>query len=268
MLIDWFTVLAQIVNFLVLVWLLKRFLYKPVLAAIAAREKTIVDQLKNADKKEADAQKERETFQLKNDEFDLQRATLLSQAKDEAKSERQRLFDEARQAADALAVKRQESLENEARNLSRSISRQTRQEVFSIARKALADLASTSLEERMVEAFIRRLREMDSSAKEVLAGAIRTSSEPVSVRSTFDLPEVLRAEIKSALNEIFSAEISIRFETRPDMVSGVELGANGQKLAWSIDDYLGSMEKGVEALLKEQNKLEVKVGHNTETKNS
>ena len=34
MLIDWFTVAAQVVNFLVLMWLLKRFLYKPIVYAI------------------------------------------------------------------------------------------------------------------------------------------------------------------------------------------------------------------------------------------
>jgi len=38
MLIDWFTVVAQVINFLILVWLMKRFLYKPILNAIAARE--------------------------------------------------------------------------------------------------------------------------------------------------------------------------------------------------------------------------------------
>ena len=37
MLIDWFTVGAQALNFIILVWLLKRFLYKPILDAIDAR---------------------------------------------------------------------------------------------------------------------------------------------------------------------------------------------------------------------------------------
>jgi F-type H+-transporting ATPase subunit b len=80
MLIDWFTVFAQGVNFLVLIWLLKRFLYKPVLAAIAAREKSIIDQLKNAEQKKSAAQTERDAFQQKNEEFDRQRAALLAHA--------------------------------------------------------------------------------------------------------------------------------------------------------------------------------------------
>ena len=148
MLIDWFTVIAQVVNFLILVWLLKRFLYRPILDAIDAREKRIATELADADAKKAEAQKERDEFQHKNEEFDQQRAALLSKATDEAKAERQRLLDEARKAADALSAKRQETLRSEAHNLNQAISRRAQQEVFAIARKALTDLATTSLEER------------------------------------------------------------------------------------------------------------------------
>jgi len=48
-LFDWFTVLAQIANFLILMWLLKRFSYKPVLDTIDAREKRIADLLKETE---------------------------------------------------------------------------------------------------------------------------------------------------------------------------------------------------------------------------
>ena len=58
MLINWFTVVAQAVNFLILVWLLKRFLYSHVLHAIDEREKGIANQLAEAEAKKAEAQKE------------------------------------------------------------------------------------------------------------------------------------------------------------------------------------------------------------------
>ena len=178
MLIDWFTVGAQALNFIILVWLLKRFLYKPILNAVDAREKRIAAELADADAKKAEAQKERDEFQHKNEEFDQQRAALLSKATDEAKAERQRLLDDARKAADALSAKRQEALRSDADNLNQAIRRRTQQEVFAIARKALTDLATTSLEERMSEVFTRRLRAMDGKAKEGLAAALKTASEP------------------------------------------------------------------------------------------
>jgi F-type H+-transporting ATPase subunit b len=237
---------------------MKRFLYHPILYAIDAREKRIATELADADAKKAEAQKERDEFQHKNEEFDQQRAALLSQATDAAKAERLRLLDEARKAANALSAKRQETLRNDAHNLNQAISRRTQDEVFVIARKALTDLATTSLEERLGAVFTRRLRELDGKAREGLAAALKTASEPALVRSAFDLPAEQRATIQNALNETFSAEIHVRFETAPHLVSGIELITNGQKLAWSIADYLASLEKSVGELLKEQDKPEAK----------
>ena len=258
MIIDWFTIGAQVLNFLILVWLMKRFLYKPILHAIENREKRIATELANADKKKAEAQKESDEFKKKNEEFDQQRAALLSKATDETKVERQRLLTQARKAAAALSSKQQETLRNDEYNLHQAISRRTQQEVFAITRKALTDLATTSLEERLVEVFTRRLREMDGKEKAGLAEVLKTASDPAIVRSAFDLPEEQREAIKNTLNETFSAEINVRFETAPDLISGIELTTNGQKVAWSIADYLGSLEKGVDELLKERDKPEDK----------
>jgi F-type H+-transporting ATPase subunit b len=130
--------------------------------------------------------------------------------------------------------------------------------VFAIARKALTDLAATSLEERLVAVFTRRLQEMDRKTKEGLATALKTASEPAFLRSAFDLPPEQRAVIQNALNVAFSDEVRVRFETAPDLIGGIELSANGQKMAWSIADYLESLQKGVGELLKEKAGAEAK----------
>jgi len=257
-LIDWFTVAAQLINFLILVWLLKRFLYRPILDAIDAREERIAAELADADAKRTEARKERDEFQKKNEAFEQQRATLLSQATDEAKAERQRLLDEARQVADTLSAKRTQALNNDSRQLNQAIRRRTQAEVFAIARKALTDLATASLEERMIEVFMRRLRALDGQAKETFAKGLQSSSEPALVRSAFDLPAEQQAAVQAALNETFSVEIQVKFETAPDLVSGIELSTNGQELAWSIADYLAALEQGVAELLKMQAKTEPK----------
>jgi F-type H+-transporting ATPase subunit b len=258
MLIDWFTVGAQVVNFLILVWLLKHFLYRPILDAIDAREKKIAEALADADAQKADAQKERDTFRSKNEAFDSQRDGLLSKATEDAKVERLRLLDEARQAADALSAKRQETLKNEAHGLNQAISRRTRQEVFAIARKALTDLAATNLEERLADVFIRRLQEMDEPSKKDLGETLKSVSGPVRVRSAFDLPAAQRTAIQNALNVTFSSDIPVHFETTPDLISGIELAMNGYKVAWSIADYLTSLEKGVDELLAGKDKAGAK----------
>jgi len=266
MIIDWFTVGAQVLNFLILVWLLKRFLYKPILDAIDAREKRIAAEVADAEAKRAEAQRQRDEFQHKNEEFDQQRDDMLSKAKDEVKAERQRLLEEALQAAEALRAKRQDAMKREHQGLNDEITRRTREEVFAIARKTLMDLVGTDLEERLGEVFTRRLRELDGGAKESLATALKTSANPALVRSAFELPAEQRAAIQDALNETFSADIHVRFETAPEVISGIELTANGQKVAWSIADYLVSLEKGVGELLNKQAKSEPRQEIKTERK--
>lgn len=260
MFIDWFTVSAQVLNFLVLVWLLKRFLYKPILNAIDAREERIAKELTEAAAKMELAQKERTEFQHKNKAFNRQREDLLSKVLDEAKAERQRLFHETRQAAYALQTKQQESLNREQQSLNDAISLRTQEEVFAIAQKALTELAGMSLEARICEVFTSHLRELRGEKKESLVKALQTSAGPVLVRSAFNLPAEQRSALQQVLNDMLSTGIKLRFEIVPEVISGIELLANGQKVAWSIADYLGSLEKGVRELLQEHFKPQAKPG--------
>ena len=107
---------------------------------------------------------------------------------------------------------------------------------------------------------------MDGKAKAGLGEALKEAAEPALVRSAFDLPAEQRTAIQNALNETFSADIHLRFETAPDQVCGIELTTNGQKVAWSIADYLTSLEKGVGELLKQQEKPEPKAEPKTPVK--
>jgi F-type H+-transporting ATPase subunit b len=250
MLIDWFTVGAQIINFLVLVWLLKRFLYHPILDAIDAREQRIAAELADADATRTEARQERATFEHKNQAFDQQRASLLAQATDAAKAERRRLLDEARQAVDALRAKRQEALRQEADQINQALMRRTQQEVFAIARKTLTDLAGVSLEARLVAVFIERLGAMDGEAHAVFAEALKETTGPVRVRSAFELPVAQREAIQAALNDTFETEVPVQFESGPDLIGGIELTANGQRIGWSMADYLRSLEREVDELLR------------------
>ena len=252
MLIDWFTVAAQAVNFLILVWLMKRFLLKPVTNAIDAREKHIAAELAVADTKKTEAEKERVDFEAKNKDLVDQRAALLVKADADAKAERTRLFDEARKDADGLRAKQAAALQDEQKRLSAEITRMAAGQVVDIARKTLADLATVSLEERVGEVFTRRLRELGGAEKESLGAALKTCSEPAIVRSVFDLPAEQKGAIQNALNETFHAAVSIQFQTNPDAVCGIELTTNGQKLGWSIDAYLKALDEQVGNLLQAQ----------------
>jgi F-type H+-transporting ATPase subunit b len=155
----------------------------------------------------------------------------------------------ARQVATELAMKQTNDLRRQAKDVGQSVARQTVQEVFAIARKALVDLADASLDERMSAVFSRRLKAMDGESKAKLRQSLTTSGEPALVRSAFEVNPEQRASIQNAVNETFSADVHLRFEIAPELVNGIDLTSGGQRTGWNISSYLSSLEQEVNALL-------------------
>lgn len=249
MLIDWFTVGAQTLNFLILVWLMKRFLYQPVLDAIDAREKRIATELADAAQKQTQADEERETFQQKNAYFDQQREAMVHKATAEVDTQRQRMLAEARAAAEGMRDKWHATVESELQTLQQSIAQRSQDEIFAIARKVLAELADATLEDRMTEVFFQRLRQLDAPAKSELVKALKISSGPVQVRSAFALSPAQQTAMGQALDAATASHIAIEFETTPEVISGIELSANGWKVDWNIAGFLASLEHSLGAMI-------------------
>jgi F-type H+-transporting ATPase subunit b len=252
--INWFTVIAQILNFFVLVWLLKRFLYKPVLNAVAEREKKISSQLEEANATIIETEKERKNLNLKNETFENEKKALMELVISETATIRQQLLVKVRAEADSLKVKLQKAMDERQEYFANEILQKTKMEVFSIARKTLTDLASTSLEEQTVSAFIKRIKEMDSVAKTNFIEALRSKPDAseIWIRSTFDLPENKKMELENSIDEILGLKGLFNYQIQPELISGIELSANGFKLSWSILSYITSLENSISGTLKQE----------------
>ena len=248
MVIDWFTVGAQVLNFLLLVWLLKRYLYKPVLDAIDVREQHIAAELAAAQQQQTQAQTERDNLKQRQKDFDQQRDTQMEAVRVEATAERRRLLEEARQVADSQRAKQLGALESELQKLREGIALRSRAEVLAIAYKVLGDLASASLDQRMVEVFLLRLQRLDAADKLALAKALKPAAGTALVRSAFELLPEQRQTIVQALQAHVESDLQVRFETASALISGIELSANGWKLAWNIADYLGTLQQKTDDL--------------------
>jgi F-type H+-transporting ATPase subunit b len=249
MAIDWFTFVAQLMNFIILVWLLKRFLYQPILAAVDAREKKIATELLNANEKKLEAEQQFDLYQTKKENIEQQSAALLKRAVSEANLERERLLGEGRKEAEVQGLKQMDNLRKGIEQLNQNIQQQTQQQVFSITRKILIDLASVGLEQTLIEKLIEKLRESDNEEKDNLLAALKTTSHPALLRSAFRLTPEQCDFIQNELNDIFKIKIALQFETESNLVAGLELVSNGQKLAWSISNCLASLEKSMAEIL-------------------
>ena len=243
MLIDWFTVAAQLINFLILVWLLKRFLYKPVLNALDEREKKIAAELNHAATVQEEAAKERSEWQRKNGDFEKERALMMKQTEDEEAEKRQTLLEEARREYDGLHAKLQETLQRQETDAAEETMRRIRSEVFSVAGKVLEELAGISLEERMVQIFCERLRSTKESEIREMASAFQEKSLQPVVRSRFTLSPEQQEMISSTVRMLFGIAAPLSFETLDRLQSGIELSMNGHRMAWNLSAALESMKK-------------------------
>lgn len=250
--IDWFTVGAQALNLFVLLLLLKRFLYKPILTAIDEREKRISAELLSAETDKNAAKMKKEEYDKKYEDLNQQRASFLKNAQEEAQNEKQRLQKEAQEEAEKLSAKRQEALAIEDASLRHEVSRRLQEEAIALARKVLVDLAGANLEEQSVLAFTKRLQDLDPKQKQDLKLALKSESDTILLQTALDISPELRIHTEAAIKDIFGSQLQVRFESSHELIIGIELSVHGQKIAWSVADYLSSMVNDFKSLLKEQ----------------
>ncbi len=254
--INWFTVIAQAINFIILVWLLKKFLYKPILNGIAEREEKIAAQIKDADDKKAAAIKEEADFKKRNDDFDAQKKTLTDKAIADANTQRDKLVEAAKNEANTLRDKLEKDAQEKQQTEALANTDKTQQQVFAITKKALKDIASSSLEEQSVNTFIKRLQTLSDDEKQKFITAFKTNENKILVKSAFDLPAPKQSALIDAVNETLGTKATLQFTTAPDLISGIELTTNGYKLSWSFSAYLNSLEKNVSETMKEKTQPE------------
>ena len=242
MLINWFTVLAQIVNFLILVVLLKFLLYDRIIKAMDEREAKIRSRLNEAKAKAKEAEQEADTFRLKNQKFEDTREAMLAQAKQDAEAHRKELTEQARHAATSLKSAWQDAIQREKATFIQNLKTSTGTQVYAIARKALSDIADADLEDRTIQIFLSAIRGIDKKKRDALVGSIKTAGDEVLIRSAFELSPAQRQKVTRALHKHFSDAITVHYETRSELIMGIELKVQGHKIAWTLQDYLDGLE--------------------------
>lgn len=253
MLFDWFTIIAQIFNFLLLMWLLKRFLYKPVLDAIDAREARIATLLKETQASQEQAAGQQAELSTKNAAFETERVGLFEQAKADAAERQKQLLD---QAAHEVATQREQwllALKKEQQTLDQDINQRTRHEVLNVARRALADLSDSELEVQIVKVLIHRVEAMTSEQRKAFNQTADSPNNEVLVRSAFEFTAEQQATLTESLQGVLPTKPAVKFAHDEHLIGGVELVGNGHKLSWNLDAYLSDLDASIKGLI--DNKL-------------
>jgi F-type H+-transporting ATPase subunit b len=251
-LIDWFTVAAQVVNFLILVALLKHFLYDRIIQAMDEREGKVRARLDEAEKREQERREEAETYRRKNREIEERRKDMLDKAKQAAEDERKELTQNARHEVETLRAKWREGLEREKASFLRELKQMAGRQVFDVSRRALKDLADADMEERVITVFLKEIKAMKREARDKMARTIKEDGSRITVRSAFEISSTQRQQITRTLHEQLAGKADVNYEADPEIIFGVELKSGGEKVTWSLGEYLKALEDQTRMALEKE----------------
>ena len=240
--IDWFVFLCQIVNLMLLLFLLKKFLYGRIIGAMETREARIAATFAEAEKSREEARQAAEKHDERLRELDERYQAMLNKAREEAEAHRRELMEKAREEVDLTQNRWLETLRSEREHFLHELRRLAGAQIYSITRRVLKDLADLDLDERIVEILSERIRGMDEAERGKFRDAVSPEGK-ITVQCAFDLPPEARRKLDDEIRSSIANAIVVEYETSADMMSGYELRADGHKIAWSMKDYLDALEE-------------------------
>lgn len=244
--IDLFTFVAQIVNFIILMVLLRAFLYKPVLNAMDERERKIAERLEEAEEKREQAEEEAQHYQEQRQQIDEERRRILGEAQEEAKEQREQMLNTARDEVEEEKSSWYAALERQKEEFLQNLRERASQQVVNITRRLLSDLADAQLERQIVRTFTGRLSRADE--KDHIETAL-AEAEELTISSAFTLSDEMRDEIETALHEQLDRAIDLNYQQDEGLIAGIRLHNPKYELSWSIDDYLYTLEESIRETL-------------------
>lgn len=258
MLIDPFTVLAQIVNFLILVALLKHFLYGPITRTMAQREQTIAEQLARAEQQELAAQTEAARMQQMQQDFAAHRDQRLAQLRSQIEDQRLNLVEQAEDEVETARTRWYRALDQERAMVLRAFRQQAAYQLMQTVRQVLIDLANADLEQQVVAKFLNRLGQLPESEQQALRAALtQADGASMIIRSSFLLTEDTQHSLTEALQTAAKAQlVPIQFEINAALGCGIELRAPGYKLEWTLAAYLDNLEHNLALTLDQHVEVE------------
>lgn len=251
--IDWFTLAAQIVNFLILLALLKHFLFGPLNEVMKKREQTVTSRLEEARTKLTEAEKKDELFQQKLTELDDHKEEMMGEMRKDVEQYKKELQQQAREEVQNIRAKWEDSLEHEKQTFYGELHRLTSTGIAELLNSIIRDLSNSNLEEQALTKFLTNLDNLDDKEKKrAIEAALTHGDGHLTVTSSFPLSEKQRKKLTDKINEVFSMEVSCRFEVSSLLGFGIEMRTNAWKIGWNAQLYLDELKKKADLLFDPQ----------------
>ncbi|MGD8589006.1 MAG: F0F1 ATP synthase subunit delta [Chromatiales bacterium] len=232
--LNWTTLILEMVNFLVLVWILKRFLYRPVLQVIEQRRLNIQSRLDEAQSQQQQAAELRRQYEHRLADWQQEKAVAREALQQEMEGQRK----QALQALDAdLARAREKARVVEQRRLQEQTEHLEREALElggRFACRLLQDLAGPELEARILGLLGRELVQLPDSRRQALQRTIHENGRQLRVESAHPLNDRQRQDLEQNVRQLLGGEVNCNFQTQPALIAGLRLSLGD----WSLEANL------------------------------
>jgi F-type H+-transporting ATPase subunit b len=235
---DWTTFALEIINFLVLVWILQRFLYKPVTSAIAARKAAIEKTLANAQAVETEARSLKRQYESRMAEWGREKAQARTQLQEDLDAERTRMMtalhvslDQEREKARALETRR-------AVELRHRLAEAALAEGGRFVARLLSRIASAEVEEKIRALLLEDLPRLADAELRSLRVACQEAGGKIKIASGYPLAAEQRNSLMQALSSLTAQSVSCEFVQDAGLMAGLRIGIGPWVLRCNLRDEL------------------------------
>lgn len=244
--LDWTTFLLEIVNFLVLVWILKRFLYRPVLDMIARRKANIEQTLTEARETEERATALKASYEKRLDEWEQEREGARAKLREELAAERQRRLT---QLDEALATEREKNRtleERRAEEVRRTAEAQALELGVEFSARLLGRLAGTELDTRLIDIAIEDLAALPAEQRTALQAAAREPGAVLNLGFARPVAESQQQRLTAALHQTVGVELPASVEVVPELLAGLRVALGPWVMKANLGDELSFFRVGAQ----------------------
>jgi F-type H+-transporting ATPase subunit b len=246
MTLDWTTFVLEIINFLVLVWILRRLLYRPIMEMIARRRESVMQTLAQAQAREEAAQALRLQYEGRMSEWDRERDAQRSRLAQELAAEREQRLAELGQALEKERDRNRVVAERQQQELSRTLQEQAIAHAASFATRLLSRLASPELDARIVELLIEDLASIAPEQMQALKIAAAQPEARLRISSARALSQESGARLRHAIGAALGTLPPVEEHLDPELLAGVRLALGPWVLQATLADEITFFRRGVQ----------------------
>jgi F-type H+-transporting ATPase subunit b len=246
--LNWTTLILEIVNFLILVWILKHFLYRPVLRVIEERRAGIAAALDEAKQRQDEAEQLRSQYENRLAEWQQDRQQAREALQREIQQQRSRALEEQKQSLDAEREKARVIEQRRAHELEEGRERAALALGARFASRLLEELSGPELEGRILEMVCQALGPLPEEQQAALRRALANGGSAVRIESAHALDEGQRQRLVQALQGLLGSGVHCTFEERPELIAGLRLSVGDWSLGLNLRDELEGFADQTHAL--------------------